>query len=77
MLGLSEVLTGGTHKVTAEAVTESELCFISRGTFLNYLREHPELCMQIVRQLSEELHGLYHHYRADRSRKSPVPPRVN
>jgi CRP-like cAMP-binding protein len=82
VLGLSEALSGEPHKLTAQAVVESELSFVDRDSFLQHLRDHPELCMHIVRQLSEDLHGLYYRYRCstervNKSRKNPFPPRVN
>ena len=68
VLGLSEALSGEPYKLTAQAVVESELSFVDRDTLLHYLRNHPELCMHIVRQLSEDLHGLYYRYRCSSAR---------
>jgi CRP-like cAMP-binding protein len=64
VLGLSESMTGGTYRVTAEAGDRTTLAFIPREEFLKFLREHGDFCMQVVRLLSEDLHGLYHKFRS-------------
>ncbi|HXY51686.1 MAG TPA: Crp/Fnr family transcriptional regulator [Terriglobales bacterium] len=63
VLGLSECIAGANHKVSAEAACPVEIAFWERARFLNYLREHPCTCLQIVRLLSEDLHALYHEFR--------------
>jgi CRP-like cAMP-binding protein len=82
VLGLSEVLSGEPHKLTAQAVEETEVSFVDRDKFMALLRSRPELCMNIVRQLSEDLHGLYYRYltskeSSPKSRKNSLPPHVN
>ncbi len=64
MLGLSESLNGEAHRITAEAGDETTAAFIPREQFVEFLREHCDFCMQVVRLLSEELHGLYHKFRS-------------
>ena len=68
ILGLSECLSADAHKVTAEALTRMEVSFVNRRRLLIYLREHPKVCMQIVRSLSEDLQALYRAFRLARSR---------
>jgi len=63
VLGLSECIAGASHQVNAEAACCVEIAFLERRRFLNYLREHPGTCLQIVRLLSEDLHALYHEFR--------------
>jgi CRP-like cAMP-binding protein len=63
MLGLSENMTGETYRITAEAVDETTAVFIPREEFLSFLRTHCDFCMQVVRLLSEDLHGLYDKFR--------------
>jgi len=63
VLGLSECIAGARHELNAEAACSVEIAFLERRRFLNYLREHPGTCMQIVRLLSEDLHALYHEFR--------------
>ncbi len=64
MLGLSECMTGERYRVTAEAGEQTTAAFIPRAEFLAFLREHGDFCMEVVRSLSEYLHGLYHKFRS-------------
>jgi CRP/FNR family cyclic AMP-dependent transcriptional regulator len=64
MLGLSESMTGEKYRITAEAGEHTKAAFIPREEFLEFLREHGDFCMQVVRLLSEDLHGLYHKFRS-------------
>ncbi len=66
LLGLSEAISGGTHKLTAVAANQVEVAFIPRQQMLNCLRQNPACCMQLVRLLSENLHTLYHRFQSDR-----------
>ena len=68
LLGLSECFSTGTHKVSAEALSRVEVSFVDRRRLMLYLREHPNICMQIVRSLSEDLQTLYQTFRLARSR---------
>jgi len=82
VLGISEALSGEPHKLTAQAVVECDLSFVDREKFMHVLKIHPDLCMHIVRQLSEDLHGLYYRYRTTQDRpgkprKKSFPPHVN
>jgi CRP-like cAMP-binding protein len=63
MLGLSESMSGENYRITAEANSSMTAAFIRRDTLLNFLREHADFSMEVVRLLSEELHGLYHKFR--------------
>jgi CRP-like cAMP-binding protein len=64
MLGLSESMTGEKYRITAEAGERTTVAFIPREEFLEFLRDHGDFCMQVVRLLSEDLHGLYHKFRS-------------
>lgn len=64
MLGLSESMSGGRYRITAEAGDETGAIFIPREEFLALLREHRDFCMQVVQLLSGDLHGLYHKFRS-------------
>lgn len=63
VLGLSEVMSGMPHKLTAEAAEPVEVAYIERMALMKFLRKHHEICMQIVCLLSEDLHGLYQRFR--------------
>lgn len=58
MLGLSESMSGETYRITAEAGDQTTAVFVPREEFLEFLREHGDFCMQVVRLLSEDLHAL-------------------
>lgn len=64
VLGLSESLTGEPYKLSAEAAADTDAAFVDRQSLLEYLRQHHEVCMEIVRFLSEDLHALYFRFRA-------------
>jgi len=63
MLGLGEIMTGERYRVSSEAGERTTAAFIPRAEFLAFLREHGDFCMEVVRNLSEDLHGLYHKFR--------------
>ena len=82
MLGLSENVTGENYRITAEAGDETTAIFIPRREFLNFLRGHRDFCMQVVRLLSEDLHGLYGKFRSitahpGRPRQRPLDEQLN
>jgi CRP-like cAMP-binding protein len=63
VLGLSEVLSGGAHRLRAEAAASTQVAFVQRSRLLRLLRDRPEFCMQVVTILSENLHALYYQVR--------------
>jgi CRP-like cAMP-binding protein len=82
VLGMSESMTGENYRITAEAGDPTMAAFIPREEFLEFLREHGDFCMQIVRLLSEDLHGLYHKFRSisahpGRPRRRPLDEQLN
>ncbi len=82
ILGLSESMTGEKYRITAEAGDETRAAFIPREEFLEFLREHGDFCMQVVRLLSEDLHALYHKFRSisahpGRPRHRPLDEQLN
>jgi len=60
VLGLSESMTGATYRLTAEAREGARISYIERASFLDLVHNDHQFCLQIVRALSEDLHGLYH-----------------
>ena len=64
VLGLSETMSGEQYRVTAEAADYTTVAFIARESFVDFLRDRCDFCMQVVRLLSEDLHGLYHKFRS-------------
>jgi CRP-like cAMP-binding protein len=82
VLGLSESMSGDRYRVTAEAGDHTTVAFIPRESFVDFLRDHCDFCMQVVRLLSEDLHGLYHKFRSisahpGRPRRRPVDEQLN
>lgn len=82
ILGLSESMSGDRYRVTAEADEQTIAAFIPRKNFLDFLDGHHEFCMQVVRLLSENLHGLYHKFRSvsahpGRPRRRPLDEQFN
>ena len=82
ILGLSESMSGERYHVTAEAGDHTTVAFIPRESFVEFLRDHCDFCMQVVRLLSEDLHGLYHKFRSisahpGRPRRRPVDEQLN
>ena len=63
VLGLTESVSGNSYKSTAEVAERANVGFVKRSDLLDFLREHCEICMQIVQLLSEDLHVLYHEFR--------------
>jgi CRP-like cAMP-binding protein len=64
ILGLGESLSGEDYRITAEALVPTTVAFIARDTLHNFLSEHPDFSMEVLRLLSEELHSLYHKFRS-------------
>ncbi len=64
MLGLSESMAVEKYRITAQASEQTTTAFIPREEFVDLLGQHGDFCMQIVRNLSGELHGLYHKFRS-------------
>ena len=58
-LGLSATLAATQYEVTAEATEDVTLGYVRRKELLHFLRQHCDVCMQVVNQLSEDLHLAY------------------
>jgi len=59
VLGLGASLSNTPYEITAELLDNSQVVFVRRKELLKFLREHREACLQIVRMLSQDLHGAY------------------
>ena len=64
VLGLGAVLSNTPYEITAELLDASQVVFVRRKELTKFLREHPEVCMQVVRMLSQDLHGAYERVRS-------------
>jgi CRP/FNR family cyclic AMP-dependent transcriptional regulator len=63
VLGLGAAISGTNHELNAELLDTARVAFVRRKDLLIFLRQNPEVCMQIVRTLSKDLHGAYERVR--------------
>lgn len=59
VLGLSALLSGTSHEVTAELLDNSQVAIVKRKDLLRFLREYRDACLQVVHILSQNLHYAY------------------
>jgi CRP/FNR family transcriptional regulator, cyclic AMP receptor protein len=59
MLGLSSAICGEPHEATAQTIVNSELLFVSRKDFLQFVHDDSAACWQVVLQLSRNLEAAY------------------
>jgi CRP/FNR family transcriptional regulator len=64
ILGLGATLSGDNYEVTAELLDTAQVVFVKRKDLLKFLRTNPSICMEVVRRLSEDLHGAYERVRS-------------
>jgi CRP/FNR family transcriptional regulator len=75
VLGLGATLSGAAYEVTAEMLDAAAVIFVKRKDLLKYLRSNPQVCMDVVRRLSDDLRGAYERVRSlglSRARKTRV-----
>ncbi len=63
VLGLGAALSNTPYEITAELLDSSQVVFVRRKELLKFLREHRQVCMEVVRMLSQDLHGAYERVR--------------
>lgn len=56
VIGLSALMSGVDHEVTAEVIEFSRINYIPGETFLKYLATHPKACLTAARQLGRNYH---------------------
>jgi CRP/FNR family transcriptional regulator len=59
VLGVRSLLLGKTHDLLAETIEETRLCFIPRNKFLDFLKRHGEVSLQLAQRLSTEVDEAY------------------
>ncbi len=52
VLGLSSVLSGNAHEMTADTLYPAKIAHIARQDFLNFLARHPEVYATVTREIS-------------------------
>lgn len=55
VIGADAVFENSPYSFTAEAMEDSEICFVSKETFFSYLRGQPDVAVKIISMLSGEL----------------------
>jgi len=63
VLGLGAALSNTAYEVTAELLDNSQVVFVRRKELLKFLRDNRGVCMEVVRMLSQDLHGAYERVR--------------
>jgi CRP/FNR family transcriptional regulator, cyclic AMP receptor protein len=81
VLGMGAALSNTPYEITAELLDTSQIVFIRRKELMKFLRENPSVCMQVVRMLSQDLHGAYERVRTigtirSRRHRAMVRPRA-
>ena len=64
VLGLGATLSNTPYEVTAELLDAARVVFVRRKELMRFLRENPGVCLQVVRLLSQDLHGAYERVRS-------------
>ena len=64
VLGLGASLSGEAYELTAELLDAAQVVFVKRKDLLKFLRDNPAICMEVVRRLSDDLHGAYERVRS-------------
>ena len=64
VLGLGAALSNTPYEMTAELLDNSQVVFVRRKDLLKFLRENRTVCLEIVRMLSQDLHGAYERVRS-------------
>jgi CRP-like cAMP-binding protein len=82
ILGLNESMSRERYRITAEANCQTTAAFVPSELFVEFLREHVDFCMQVVRLLSEDLHTLCYKFRSitahpGRPRHRPLGEQLN
>jgi len=68
MLGLSACISGRPYEVTARTVIPCEAIFVPREDFLDFLRDRPSACVEMLELLSADLDAAYERIRHLRRR---------
>lgn len=64
VLGLSAAVSGRAYEFTAATNESCEISFVTRADFLHFLKEYPEACFQITRQLGLNYYSACHEIRS-------------
>jgi CRP/FNR family transcriptional regulator, cyclic AMP receptor protein len=56
LLGLPSTVTGKTYSLTAEVIRPTQVKFVPRQDFLDFLREYGDVALRVAQQLGETYH---------------------
>ncbi len=73
ILGLGATLSNTPYEITAELMDNSQVVFVRRKDLLKFLKDNRAVCLEIVRMLSQDLHGAYERVRAIATVKARRP----
>jgi CRP/FNR family transcriptional regulator, cyclic AMP receptor protein len=71
VLGLNAVISNRPYEVTAEMLEPGQANFIARDALLQFLREHGEVALRVVEQLSRNYYSAYEEIRTLALTSSP------
>lgn len=74
MRGLGETIAQGTPKLSARTLVPTKIGLVPGQSLMNLLRDRRDICLQVVRVLSEDLRVLYHRFQELKAQPSEVPP---
>lgn len=59
IIGAEAMLTGKSHHLRAEALEHTQLCFIKKEDFLDFLRRNADISVRLLQKLGSELYDSY------------------
>jgi CRP/FNR family cyclic AMP-dependent transcriptional regulator len=63
VLGLGATRSNTPYEVTAELLDNAQVVFVRRKDLLTFLKDNRMVCLEVVRMLSQDLHGAYERVR--------------
>lgn len=59
ILGVKALLSGHSHNLKAKTLEQTQLCFISKDDFLDFLKQNGGASLELAQKLSKELYQAY------------------
>jgi len=59
ILGVHSIITGKPHELTVETLQPSQLAFIPREAFLNFLKDNADACLHAAQHISRDCQSAY------------------
>lgn len=64
VLGLGAVISNTNHELNAELLDNCKVAFVRRKDMIEFLRKYPDVCLEVVHTLSQQLHVAYERVRS-------------